>query len=138
MSIDRLQGVPVPGVPGGAPVPLEGRPVQRPPQSPVGAPFEQVLKQQQGGQAETAGGIKFSAHAQQRLVSRNIKLGEADLKRISDALDRAQKKGAREALLVTKDLALIVSVPHRTVITAVDGSSMRENVFTNIDSAVIL
>jgi len=137
VAIDRLQGVPVPGVPGTGPAPQDGRVPRAPQQPKQDAAFEQVLRQQQGGQTEVAG-IKFSAHAQQRLLSRNIKLGDADLQKISDALARAQKKGAREALLVMRDLALIVSVPHRTVITAVDGSSMRENVFTNIDAAVIL
>jgi len=34
-------------------------------------------------------------------------------------------------------LALIVSVPNRVVITAVDGADARDGVFTNIDSAVI-
>jgi hypothetical protein len=34
-------------------------------------------------------------------------------------------------------VAFVVSVKARTVITAVDRSSMRDHVFTNIDSAVI-
>lgn len=135
MSIERLQGVPgkVPGVTSPAhPEAAKARPA-------AAEPFGSVLRQQQG---EMAGGVaapvKFSAHAQQRLASRGIRLDDSDVKRIGEAVDRAQKKGARESLLVLRDLALIVSVPHRTVITAVDGSSMRENVFTNIDSAVIL
>ena len=51
---------------------------------------------------------------------------------------KAAAKGARSSLLVMKDVALIVSVTNRTVITAVDGSSLKDNVFTNIDSAVIV
>jgi hypothetical protein len=31
----------------------------------------------------------------------------------------------------------VVSVKNRTVITAIDGSNLKGNVFTNIDSAVI-
>ena len=33
--------------------------------------------------------------------------------------------------------AFVVSVPNRTVITAVGSEHMREHVFTNVDSAVI-
>ena len=138
MAIERLQGVPLnrPTGPVSQPLPPVGSPAQRPAGAPESA-FGEVLKRQQVGEAPSAA-VKFSAHAQQRLASRGIQLGESDLQRIGEAVDRAQKKGARESLLVLRDLALIVSVPHRTVITAVDGRSMRENVFTNIDSAVIL
>jgi flagellar operon protein len=34
--------------------------------------------------------------------------------------------------------ALVVSIKNRTVITAVDPGSLKDNVFTNIDSAVIV
>lgn len=81
--------------------------------------------------------VKFSAHALKRLESRNIKMTQDDLNLLNDAVNRAEAKGARESLVLMEDLALIVSVKNRTVITAVDGQSIKENVFTNIDSAVI-
>lgn len=102
-------------------------------QAPKGA-FDQILAQKLEQQA----GVKFSAHAQKRLESRGIKLNEATLNGIKNAVDMASKKGARESLLLLDDLALIVSIKNRTVITAVDGDSMKDNVFTNIDSAVIV
>ena len=83
-------------------------------------------------------GVKFSAHAKERLQSRNIELTDNDLSRIQSAVDKAASKGARSSLLVMDKAALIVSVTNRTVITAVDNSSLKENVFTNIDSAVIV
>jgi flagellar operon protein len=82
--------------------------------------------------------LKFSAHAKERLSLRNIDLSAEDMARISDAVSKAAAKGARQSLLVMNDLAFIVSVTNRTVITALDGNSMKENVFTNIDSAVIV
>ena len=85
-----------------------------------------------------AGGLKFSAHALGRLQSRGINLTEERLAQISAAVGRAEAKGARESLLVMDDLALIVSIANRTVITVMDGASMKENVFTNIDSAVFV
>jgi flagellar operon protein len=72
------------------------------------------------------------------MALRGIQLTQEDQARLREAVDRAQAKGARDSLILMRDLAFVVSVRNRTVITALDGPSMRENVFTNIDSAVIL
>lgn len=82
--------------------------------------------------------IKFSAHAKNRLRSRNINLTLQDLNRIEKAVSKASNKGADESLLIMDNLALIVSIKNRTVITAIDGNNLIGNVFTNIDSAVII
>ncbi len=82
--------------------------------------------------------LKLSAHAQQRLNSRQIELTPQDWERIQKGVEKAAAKGAREALVLTEKAALVVSIRNRTVITAVDPASMKENVFTNIDSAVIV
>lgn len=82
--------------------------------------------------------LKFSAHASQRLKDRKIVLDPAMLAKVSQAVDQAEAKGIQESLVLTPEAALIVSVPNRTVITAMDKSSMSGNVFTNIDGAVIL
>ena len=60
-----------------------------------------------------------------------------DLARLDAAVGRARAKGARESLVLLDDLALVVSVRNQTVITATDAASRKDNVFTNIDSAVI-
>jgi flagellar operon protein len=52
--------------------------------------------------------------------------------------DKAEQKGAKQSLFMLDNVAMVVSIKNRTVITAVDGDSMRENVFTNIDSAAII
>ncbi|MDR7865461.1 MAG: TIGR02530 family flagellar biosynthesis protein [Sporomusaceae bacterium] len=96
-----------------------------------GHSFNQVL-------AQELTGVKFSQHALQRLSSRNIKLDGGDLAKLSGAVDKAAQKGARDSLILMNDLALVVSVKNRTVITAMDGTNIRDNVFTNIDSAVIV
>jgi flagellar operon protein len=93
--------------------------------------------------ASSAQGIKFSGHAQTRLASRQINLTEGDLSKLSGALDRAAAKGARSSLVLmdsekTGRVGLVVSVPNRTVITAVDTQALKENIFTNIDSAMLL
>jgi flagellar operon protein len=96
--------------------------------------FNQVLEQQLGSSTE----LKFSAHAQERLQSRNISLSSEDLVRLKQGVAQAAAKGSKESLLLKDDVAFVVSVKNQTVITAVDAASMKGNVFTNIDSAVIV
>lgn len=82
--------------------------------------------------------LKVSGHAQTRLDSRGITLGDAEWSRVMAGVDRAAAKGAKESLVLMDGTALVVSVKNRTLITAVDAASSKENVFTNIDSAVIV
>ena len=82
--------------------------------------------------------VSFSQHALQRLRDRDLDLGEGGLAKLDDTVARMAQKGAREALIYLNDVALIVSVANRTVITAMDGASAKDNIFTNIDSAAIL
>lgn len=96
--------------------------------------FTQVLEQQLGKEE----GLKFSAHAQSRLQSRNIELNSQDLSRLREGVAQAAAKGSRESLLLKDGVAFVVSIKNNTVITAVDAGSMKGNVFTNIDSAVIV
>jgi flagellar operon protein len=95
--------------------------------------FAQVLQQQLDKT-----GLKFSAHAQKRLADRNIKVDDVELQKLETALSKAQAKGAKESLVLINNRAYVISVPNKTIITAVDEHSLKENVFTNIDSAVIM
>ncbi len=103
------------------------------PSSNSGTDFAEILAKQLG-QDE----LKFSAHALKRLESRQIKLNQAELALLQEAVKKAEAKGAKESLILMEKLALVVSIKNRTVITAVDGNSLKDNVFTNIDSAVIV
>jgi len=98
---------------------------------PGGKSFDEVLR----GELDR---LKFSHHAQTRLESRNIQLSDADVKQLADAVDQASQKGSQDSLVVMKNVAYIVNVKNRTVVTAVDGDNLNENVFTNIDSAVLV
>lgn len=91
--------------------------------------FRDLLDQQQ---------LKFSHHAEQRLQQRGISLLPEQLTRIADAVDQAAAKGAKDSLVLFRDIAMIVNVPNRTVVTALDGNSMKEHIFTQIDSAVVV
>jgi flagellar operon protein len=82
--------------------------------------------------------LKVSGHAQTRLQSRNIELGKAEWERVMNGVNKAAEKGAKESLVMVDDVALVVSIKNRTVITAVDKANLKDNVFTNIDSAVVV
>jgi len=82
--------------------------------------------------------LKVSSHAQTRLQSRDIQLDQSAWERVLGGVDKAAQKGAKESLVLIDDIALVVSVKNRTVITAVDRANLKENVFTNIDSAVVV
>ena len=83
-------------------------------------------------------GVKFSQHAQDRLKARNITLSTNDLAKLEGAVNNVAQKGGKESLMMVGDAALVVSIRNRTVVTAMDRTQMQGNVFTNIDSAVIL
>ncbi|MBV8637074.1 MAG: hypothetical protein JO322_03255 [Candidatus Eremiobacteraeota bacterium] len=128
-------------IPGPGPRPV-GRPVDIPPTGTTS--FRSVLDAATATQPATSTGtsgtepLKFSAHAMQRLQSRNISLTSDDVTRMNAMADKAAAKGAKNSLFIVRDVAMVVSIKNRTVITAVDSDSMKENVFTNIDSAAII
>lgn len=93
-----------------------------------GDTFKDVLAQQS---------LKFSRHAQERIAHRKISLNAGQLQKINTAVEKAAAKGANNSLVLVDNLAFIVSIKNRTVVTAMDENSIRGNVFTNIDSAVI-
>ena len=73
-----------------------------------------------------------------RLNDRNITLSAEQNERLENAVKEADNKGVNESLVLVDDLAFIVNVPNRTVITAMEQSETNSNVFTNIDGAVIM
>ena len=78
--------------------------------------------------------VKVSAHAKDRMDKRDISLSEDDMKKINDAVDTLDQKGAREGLLLYKDTAFIASIRNRTIITAMKDAEIET--ITNIDSFV--
>lgn len=86
---------------------------------------------------QSVNGIKFSKHASGRLAQRNIELTDMQKQRLNAGMQAAGEKGINESLVMVDQLAFIVNVKNQTVITALDGNESTQNVFTNIDGAVI-
>ncbi|NOY52946.1 MAG: hypothetical protein GXP58_04915, partial [Deltaproteobacteria bacterium] len=93
--------------------------------APSGSPFDAALQKAIGSRE-----IRFSRHAMDRMNRRNINLDPSEMARLEGAIDRAEKSGMKESLVIFDQNALIVSVPNRTVITAMDRSSMQDNLVT--------
>lgn len=106
----------------------------KPSVTPGGPQFNQLLSKQLEGKSDA---VTFSTHALQRLQKRNISLDTDQIGRLNDAVEKLTSKGAKESLVLMDDMAFIVGVKHKTVITAMESGSMRGNIITNIDSAII-
>ncbi len=102
-----------------------------------GVSFQDILSKKTDRIGQS-GEIKFSKHATNRLSDRNIELTEDQVERLNLGAAKASAKGINESLVIVDSLAFIVSVPNQTVITAMDQTEADENVFTNIDGAVII
>ena len=82
--------------------------------------------------------VHFSKHALNRLDQRNITLSDEQSSRLSDGVMKAGEKGIKDSLVLVDKMAFIVNVPSQTVVTAMDQTETKSNVFTNIDGAVIM
>lgn len=98
-----------------------------------GRTFQDILSQSVG----TAHKVSFSAHAERRLTSRGISMSPSQMDRLGQAVDAVKAKGGKDSLVMLDGLYLIVNVPSRTVVTAMEQGGMSDRVVTNIDSAAI-
>ena len=94
--------------------------------------FKAILDQKM----DAAAGVKFSKHAELRIQSRNMNITQEQKERLNNALRKAEEKGIKDSLILIENMAFVVNVKNRTVITALSSNELRENVFTNIDGAI--
>lgn len=99
-----------------------------------GTSFDAIYREELTKQTE----VKFSKHALERLQTRNISLSKDDMGKLNDAVNKAAEKGVKETLIIMGNSAFIANVKSKTIITAAAGDNLKENVFTNIDGAVII
>jgi flagellar operon protein len=102
-------------------------------QSEFKALFEKDLQRTQAND-----GVSVSMHAAKRLNERGMILDKAEIVKLNDAIGKLREKGGRESLVVTPNGAYIVDVKNSKVVTAIDKDSLKENVFTKIDSTLIM
>jgi flagellar operon protein len=120
----------IPGISGSSPV-TSGNKVRS--TVSTGVSFEDMLKDQIYKNSE----IKFSKHAESRLESRNIQITDERKEKLNEAINKANEKNVKDSLVMLDDLAFVVNVKNKTVVTVLNKDEMKDNVFTNIDGAVI-
>lgn len=115
--------------------PIEINPVQEAFKRNIqGASFQTILNDQ----LEKNHPLQFSKHAQERIDQRGIEISETLLESLKGAIDKAREKGAKDVVIIDQKGAFIVNVPNNTVVTTISESELKDNIFTNIDSAVII
>lgn len=118
--------------------------INRTKQSPLATPSKKTSENHQGFEAifkqeiESQESVKFSKHANARLLSRNITLNKGQMQRLEMGVSTAKNKGVKESLMLMDDIALVVNVDKATVITALNKDETQNHVFTNIDGALLL
>jgi flagellar operon protein len=85
-----------------------------------------------------SGGVKVTNHAAQRLMERKIDFSGDEFLKVNKAIDQLKNKGGNDALIITGTAAYIVDVQKNKLVTAVDRDQLKDNVFTNIDSTILV
>jgi flagellar operon protein len=100
--------------------------------------FADALKQARSSTYDAAPDVNLSAHAEKRIAQRGISLTRPERRSLAQAMHKLDAKGSNDALLLRSDAAFVVSVPDRTVITAINQSELEDRIFTQIDSAMLV
>lgn len=96
--------------------------------------FGSILKEE----LQKKNGVQFSKHAAERVEQRGIELTDNLLQDLNKAVEKAKDKGAKDVVVISTRGAFIVNIPNNKVITSMSTAEMKENIFTNIDSAILL
>ena len=100
--------------------------------------FGAMLREQLAPGTRGAQPVNFSKHALERAEERGIELTPTLMERLSSSVEKAQEKGATNILAFDDSRAFIINIPYGRVITTMSQEEMKENIFTNIDGAVLL
>lgn len=82
--------------------------------------------------------LKISKHATERLVERGISISASEWQHVTEKVFEAREKGVQQPLVLLDQAALIVSAKNATVITALDRTEAKQQLFTNIDGTIVL
>lgn len=101
--------------------------------------LDSSLEQSEQSQVgEAPKGFHLSTHAMRRLQERNLSIDKDEYSKILSAIDKLKLKGGQDSLVITNKAAYIVDVPKNTIVTAIDKDSIGDNVFTKIDSTILM
>tara|TARA_B100001250_G_scaffold243390_1_gene209223 strand:- start:215 stop:613 length:399 start_codon:yes stop_codon:yes gene_type:complete len=99
----------------------------------AGPTFDEILEARL-----PAGTVVVSAHAKAALEVSGIELSPMDLDRIGKGIDQLGDAGGQEGLLISEKAAFAVRVSDRTITAATAREEVKDSVFTDIDSALLI
>ena len=82
--------------------------------------------------------LKISGHAAKRLKERNLEMDPLEFLKLKEAVSQLRKKGGNDSLVITGKAAYIIDIKNQTIVTAMDKENMENNVFTKIDSTMVI
>ena len=82
--------------------------------------------------------LRFSRHASERMTQRGILMSTTMLEQLQSAVETAREKGARDVAVIGEKGIFIVNVPNNVVVTSMTNQELKDNIITNIDSAVLM
>ena len=97
--------------------------------------FEAVLNQQYNEKNQA---LQLSKHAKERVEERGIDVDTNLMATLNEAAITARLKGAVNTVMIGQDAAFVVNIPNGIIVTAISAEELKNNVFTNIDSAVLI
>lgn len=100
--------------------------------------LDTTLDQSESTISESPKGIHLSTHAMRRLQERNLSLDKEEYAKLQSAIDKLKIKGGQDSLVITNKAAYIIDVPKNTIVTAIDKDNIGDNVFTKIDSTILM
>ena len=106
--------------------------------SPEAKEFQNLLQGEMGRDLKADQGIHLTTHAARRLQERNMSIDSSEYLKLKSAFEKLKSKGGQDSLVITDKAAYIVDVPNNKIVTAMDKGSVLDNVFTKIDSTVIV
>jgi flagellar operon protein len=100
--------------------------------------LDTTLSQTEQSEISQPKGLHLSTHAMRRLQERNLTIDKEEYAKIQSAIDKLKLKGGQDSLVITGKAAYIIDVPKNTIVTAIDKDSIGDNVFTKIDSTILM
>ena len=81
---------------------------------------------------------QLTNHAVRRIENKSIPVTREDATKINKALEIAKAKGSNKTLVLLSDKIALLSVKDNKLVTMMSKNSLKQDIFTNIDSVVLM
>lgn len=100
--------------------------------------FDALVNQKIAETDNSKSELHMSKHATNRMAERGMVMSTDLMMSLTEAVEKVRDKGGKDAVMIGKEGAFIVNVPNNVIVTAITQDELKDNVFTNVDSAVLI